>query len=59
MHTIRVLTAEKNFPDPAFSDLGIYLPECWMDHDGYEARLILGGIPASSVERLDCFELKE
>lgn len=47
-----------DFPEPTFSELGIYLPECWIDHDGYETKLVLGGIGAQAVERLDCFELK-
>jgi len=47
-----------DFPEPTFSELGIYLPECWMDHDGFETKLVLGGIPVEAVERLDCFELK-
>jgi ankyrin repeat protein len=47
------------FPEPTFSELGIYLPECWLDCDGDEAKLVLGGIGPSVVERLDCFELKK
>jgi ankyrin repeat protein len=47
----------KDFPEPTFSELGIYLPECWLDSDGDEAKLVLGGIASADVERLDCFEL--
>lgn len=47
-----------NFPEPVFTEIGIYLPECWMDHDGFETKLALGRIAADAVKRLDCFELK-
>jgi hypothetical protein len=48
-----------DFPEPTFTDLGIYLPEMWMDNDGYYTiSVILGGIKAEAVERLDCFEMK-
>jgi hypothetical protein len=47
-----------DFPEPTFSQLGIYLPECWPDHDGDETKLVLGGIAPDAVERLDSFELK-
>ena len=29
-----------------------------MDSDGYEIKLLLGGISPDAVERLDCFEMK-
>jgi ankyrin repeat protein len=47
-----------HFPEPTFTDLGIYLPEIWLDNDGYNTSLVLGGIKAEAVGRLDCFEMK-
>jgi hypothetical protein len=38
------------FPEPTFTDLGIYLPECWIDGDGYEVKLLPGGVPAAAIE---------
>ena len=47
-----------DFPEPTFTDLGIYLPEIWLDNDGYNTSLVLGGIKAAAVDRLDCLEIK-
>ncbi len=46
------------FPEASFRELGIYVPCCWLDDDGYETKLIMTGIPEGSVESLDAFLIR-
>ena len=47
------------FPDPVFSEMGIFVPEAYLDSDGYETKLLFRNVPADSVERLDYFAIGE
>lgn len=49
----------KTFPDPVFSDLGIYLPVCGFVDDGLTARLSLEGLRSADVVRLDRIVVRE
>ena len=46
---------QKNFPDPVFVPLGIYLPRCDIDEVGSLSQLVMSDINRQAVERVDAF----
>ena len=49
----------ESFPDPVFSDEGIYLPACHPKDDGYDIKLVLERLQRSDIVRADFLVLEE
>lgn len=49
----------ETFPDPVFSEEGIYLSACYPKDDGYDIKLVLERLQRGDVERVDFLALKD